>query len=416
MRLSTIDHYVKSFYSNDKLRSKIFHQTDLTLLKFIIHLQMSFTDQLISKYCKNKFRMTNGVISSEIKPNLSQNARAKLISKLNLKNLELIKLRKQLETDKALMKDQIRLLEKQVQRKNFLLSRLYSGENSIIMNSNKLLESVQKARALMKDISHNLEERNLAFLFKLKEDLDQNLKEVWLGKDKKIKSVVQIQKMGSPVTVENLIKEQKDTPNLPIPKKKGLKNPSELQQQLKSNRFELSCQIVHQTHDLSKIESYLNDLTEVKNTFKKYSASLEDEFQSERPLMSQKAKKIKKSEEKDSQNSKLEALEKENKELMKMALKFNQDNKDNNSKLIEKFQSLIGKKLDKISELEADKEELEKQNKVLSLKTIQLEEIAKKNSDKIDSENDSDNSYEDYKNYENDGEIFVHNILDLNDS
>lgn len=81
----------------------------------------------------------------------------------------------------------------------------------------------------MKDISHNLEERNLAFLFKLKEDLDQNLKEVWLGKDKKIKSVVQIQKMGSPVTVENLIKEQKDTPNLPIPKKKGLKNPSELQ-------------------------------------------------------------------------------------------------------------------------------------------------------------------------------------------
>lgn len=58
--------------------------------------------------------MTNGVISSEIEPNLTQNARAKLISKLNLKNLELIKLRKQLETDKALMKDQIRLLEKQV--------------------------------------------------------------------------------------------------------------------------------------------------------------------------------------------------------------------------------------------------------------------------------------------------------------
>jgi hypothetical protein len=51
------------------------------------------------------------------------------------------------------------------------------------MNSDKLLESVTASRKLMKNVSQGIEERDLAYLFKLK--IGKNLKKLWSGNSPK---------------------------------------------------------------------------------------------------------------------------------------------------------------------------------------------------------------------------------------
>lgn len=261
----------------------------------------------------------------------------------------------------------------------------------------------------MKEVASGLEDRDLTYLFKL--NINTDMKKLWLDKNsqqknKDVTSIKQVKNMSK--VAENHLKSSKDGSNgsvkLNIPKLG----------KISKNKFQLSSDIEKQNLLLEKIEEYLNDLSEVRNTFKKYSTSVKDsKFEKSGFQRSPSKKSGKNPFLSNSAQVEKELLEfkKENKELMKVILRSSQKTHFDKSLLAQKYQSVVGLKLEKIQNLEQVVQHLEKQNKILNLQNLQLSNLAHKN--QSDTSSGLENSFSYSNAEENQVDICEFNIGSL---